>query len=219
MTWLAVPAVILLLILLLLNTNVKVNVSSDGDTTLRVGFGAVMVKLGQKKRRKISLGSFTQKKYLKKLEALRKKRASRTASAEADGDNKPKEKKPLGDTLELVRDILTAAEKYTGRINADIKRLSVTVGGRDAAAAAVTYGAAHSAVSCILELLDSKTKLKIRDAEKLSVRIDYLSEKTLVISIDLTVKIKLIDALRALIELLSVKLKHDGKVQRADTKR
>lgn len=205
MTVLIVLGVILCLIFLLLMTCVKVNVISREDITIRVGAGPFLIKVFPKKEKKIRLKDFSKEKYLKLLEE--EKKAPDTPEEKKE---KKKEKGSIPRTISLVRRILERLDVYTGRIYTKVSHLDVAVGGDDAASAAIAYGAVSQSVSYLIELLDQKTRLRIPNPEKLSVRVDYLADGTK-FSLDLTIKIRIIDALRTAVEILMIKMKHDGE--------
>lgn len=207
MTVLIVLAVILCLVILLLMTGVKINVISKGDTLVRVGAGPLMIKVYPSKEKKIKLRSFTQEKYLKLMK--------KEEPEEVPEEKPAKEKKPKGSiarTIGLVKKILDRLDTYTGRIYTKISYLKVVVGGKDAAGTAVTYGVVSQSVSYLIELLDCKTKLKTPNAEKLSVVCDYTADGV-TFGLDLTIKIRIIDALKTAVDVLMIKFKHDSEAQ------
>jgi len=213
---LTIVGVILLLIFLLLMTSVKIRVISDGDITLKVGAGLFMIKLLPKKQKKIKLRRFTHKKYLAMIEAERTAKQAKDAEKQAKKDAKKSssesesKKGSISNTVSLVVKILNRLDVYTGRIRTKITSLDVTVGGDDAASAAVTYGIVSQSVTYLIELLDCKTRLKLPTPEKLSVKCDY-TEKSISFSLDLIVKLRILDALRTGIDILLIKLKHDSE--------
>ena len=165
MTVLAILVVIALLIFLLLMTNLKIRVASDGDITLKAGAGPVMLKLLPKRQKKVKLRRFTHKKYLALVEAEKKALQDKNTEQEAEkSEKKEKDKKEsIANTVSLITQILERLGVYAGRLRTNIKSLDITVGGDDAASAAVTYGVISQSVTYLLELLDCKTKLKIPD--------------------------------------------------------
>ena len=216
MTALTVIGVIVLLVFLLLMTSAKVRVISDGDITLKVGAGPLMLKILPKKEKKLKLRKFSHKKYLALIEAEKAAKISREAEKQAKKEekkSKPNEKREKGsivNTISLVVKILERLDVYTGRLRTVVTRLDVTVGGADAASAAVTYGIVSQSVSYLIELLDCKTKLKLKDTDSLAVKCDYTGEGIGFI-FDLTVKLRILDALRTGVDVLLIKLKHDSE--------
>ncbi len=202
--WALIIAAIVLLIVLLLLTPVKVNVLSAGNVSLKVGVGPIKINVLKKKKKKIKLKDFSQKKYLSKIDELKRQK------------NKPKvkekskngEKTPLSDTVDFILGILRRVDTYTGRLITRVKRLEVSVGGSDPAAAAVTYGVASQGVAYLLEVLDNKTTLKKRKSDIVSVNVDYLSSD-IKVNADVELSVKVIDAVKTVIEILMLKAKHE----------
>ena len=212
MTVLAILGVIALLIFLLLMTNLKIRVASDGDITLKAGAGPVMLKLMPKKQKKVKLRRFTHRKYLALVEAEKKGLQEKKAEQEAK-KSKQKEKgtkESIANTVSLIAQIIERLGVYAGRLRTKIKSLDVTVGGDDAASAAVTYGVISQSVSYLIEILDCNTKLNIPDPDRLSVKCDYTA-KEISINVDISVKLRVIDALRTAVDIMLLKMKNDSK--------
>ncbi len=211
MIFLYILGVLALLIFLLLMTSVKVHVKSDGDLTLRVGAGLIMLKLMPKKQKKIKLRDFSHKKYLKKMEELKKKKQAKQDKKEKP-EKKVKTKEEKKDSvtsiIDLVCEILGNLEKYTSRINAKLDRLYLSVGGKDPSEVAVKFGVLSASVGLLLELFDSKTKLKVKNPDNILVACDYFSDE-IKFFIDVTVKIRIFDAVKTGIEILVLWLKHN----------
>ena len=112
----------------------------------------------------------------------------------------------IREIVETAGHELILLEKYTSRINANLDSLYLSVGGKEPSEIAVKFGALSSAVGLLLELLDSKTKLKVKSPEKISVVCDYLSSD-IKFSIDVTVKIRILDVVKTGIEILVLMLK------------
>lgn len=203
-------AALTVLTLLLLMTNVKIHVRSDGDMTLRAGAGPIMIKLIPKKKKRIRLRDFSHKKYLKRMEELRtKKEKKKSKSKEPKKKLTPDEKRDtVTSVIELVLEILGRLEKYTSKLNSSLDQLYVSVGGKDPSEVAVKFGVISSAVGLLLELLDLKTRLKVKNPDNISVVCDYLSPDIKFV-LDVTVKIRILDALKTGIEILMLKIKHD----------
>ena len=217
MVALIIVATIIVLITILLLSHVKLIVRSDGDIDLRVKFGFLSFKLNSpKKKKKIKLSDFTQKKYLQKLRLLEEeKKKEKTADAtkkdkKEKKQKKQKDKNALSDTVEFILEIIEKAETYTGRLVTEVRHLTLIVGGKDPAAIAVTYGVLAQTAAYLLEILDLRTKLKKPAENAVNITCDYLSEKT-VFDVDISVKIRIIDALITAVDILMIKLRHDSK--------
>lgn len=214
MVALYIVSILIIVIALLLMTKVKLRLLSDGDLCLKVGVGPFMVTLLPSKQKKIKLRDFTHKKYLKKLQLLRQEKERLAAEAEAKKLKKQAEKESgenkLSGLTDFIMTLLSKYEKYTGRLNTEVKRLDVTVGGKDAAAAAISYAVYSQAVAYILEILESKTKMKPLKEGRVNVVCDWFSDKTDV-SADVVVKIKVWDAIVSAVEILMLKIQHSNK--------
>ena len=214
MVALYIVSILIIVIALLLMTKVKLRLLSDGDLRLKVGVGPFMVTLLPSKQKKIKLRDFTHKKYLKKLQLLRQEKERLAAEAEAKKLKKQAEKESgenkLSGLTDFIMTLLSKYEKYTGRLNTEVKRLDVTVGGKDAAAAAISYAVYSQAVAYILAILESKTKMKSPKDGRVNVVCDWFSDKTDV-SADVVVKIKVWDAIVSAVEILMLKIQHSNK--------
>jgi len=222
MVLLYILVIIAALIFLLLMTKAKVRIKSDGDIDLRVGAGPVMVKIYPKKEKKLRLRDFTHKKFLKKMAALEAKKAKKKTKPAKEKKKQSFEEKrdTVTSTVELVLEILSRVEKYTSKLNAKLDRLYLSVGGKDPADVAVKYGTLSSAAGLLLELLDTKTTLKVKDPSNISVVCDYFSSD-IKFALDVTLKIRILDALKTGVEILMLKLKHDSdrKINFTNTER
>ncbi|MCQ2456944.1 MAG: hypothetical protein MJ096_06275 [Clostridia bacterium] len=205
MTALIIIAAVFGLIALLLLSMIRLHLVSDGDlkVTAGVGFISFPVYPSKEKKKKKSL---SQKKYLK----LMKEEPEKPEEKEKEKKKDKKEKGGLRETIGFVREIIGRLGEFSRRLHTEIRSLNVSVGGKDAAAAAVTYGAVTQGVSYLIELLDCNTKLKIPDPEKTSVRCDFTSEK-FGLDADLMLKIRVFSALKTVIQILIIKMKRDGK--------
>ena len=213
MTVLYVLLFLILAVALLLMTKVKINLLSDGELSLKAGVGPVMFSLVPGKQKKVRLRDFTHKKYLKKLQKLKIENEKTAAAAEAKKQRKQAEKESgenkLSGLTDFILELLSRYEKYTGRLHTEVKKLHVTVGGRDASVAAITYGVYSQAVAYILALLEAKTKMKPVKRGKVNVVCDWFSDKTDV-SADVVIKIKIWDALVSAAEILMLKVQHSN---------
>lgn len=199
------------LIFLLLMTKAKVHIKSDGDVVFKVGAGPVMVKVFPKKEKKLRLRDFTHKKFLKKMSALEQKKGKKKKKSKSEKKKQSFDEKrdSITSTVDLVLEILGRVEKYTSKLSAKLDRLYLSVGGKDPADVAVKFGVLSSATGLLLELLDTKTTLKVKDPRNISVVCDYFSSD-IKFALDVTLKIRILDALKSGVEILMLKLKHDS---------
>ena len=193
------------LVALLLLSTIKVHLISDGDLKVKAGIGFISFTVypakEKKKKKKLS-----QKEYL----ILMKKESEEPAGPK---EEKKKEKGALGETVGFIREIFGRLGEFSRRLHTEIRRLHVSVGGKDAAAAAVTYGAVIQGVTYLIELLDCNTKLKIPDPEKTSVVCDFTSEG-IKYGIDIMLKTRVFSALKTAVQILIMKIKRDENKER-----
>ncbi len=154
---------VLALLVLLLLANVKISLSIGKKFNWRLTVGGI----------KITPSLFAKKKKKKKK---KKKEPARDKVTKAE--KKPKKKT---DT-ELIMKLLSALSRELPRaFRINLKKLSITVGKEDAAAAALEYGALYASLSGALALLDGYRGLfygfRTR-REKIRLDIDYTSTKT-----------------------------------------
>lgn len=207
---------IVLFFALLLSLHLKVYLALDDTFYLRAGLGPVLLTLAPKKKKPIRLSDFTYEKHQKRLakEALRQEKKSAKKAAR---DAKKKEAKSLAEQanqaaaeteeaksprklstiLELIQFVLEEWPKFCSYVKTDVRRLHVTVGGKDADQTARTYGTISALTSLLVELLYHKTDMRKPKAGAVDVRADFLAEKT-VFRLDLRFRLRLFSLVRVL---------------------
>lgn len=201
MTALIIVAAVLLLLALLLFAEGSITLKYDGELTVTANALFVKLRLLPKKEKKVRLRDFSLSKYEKMLEkdraAAEKKQAKKAEKdekkkqkkAEKAAENKPK--KTISETVDGIKDYAVLVgdvlKTFFGHLRIDVCRAVVTVGGKDASSAAVTYGIVSQSVAYLMELLASVTHFKRKYNEKIDVRADFLSDK---ISADLEVRFR-----------------------------
>lgn len=188
---------IVLFFALLLSLHLKVYLVLDDKLHLRAGLGPVMFTLAPKKKKTVRLSDFTYEKHQKRLakEALRQEKKSAKKAAR---DAKKKEAQSLTEQaknaaaeteeeksslklsaiLELIQFVLEEWPKFCSYVKTDVRRLHVTVGGKDADQTARTYGKIAALTSLLVELLYHKTDMRKPKPGAVDVRADFLAEKT-----------------------------------------
>ena len=112
-----------------------------------------------------------QKKAAKRAKRGKKKPPKPTQAAPA------KEKRTLQENLALVRGIVAALFRKTGKhLRLKAARIHLRVATGDAATTALAYGATSASLSFLLAALDRVTKLRAKPGDVLLVA-DYLSER------------------------------------------
>ncbi len=209
MTFLIILGAVVLFFVLLVSLPLKLELVMLETLTVRAGVGPVMLTLTPKKERKVNPADFSYKKHQKRLEKERKrllkkaekkrrkneKKSAKNAEAERikkdtekAGEELKKKKFPLGFILALAKFAVRELDRFIGYFRIEIVSLHVTAGGKDAAAIGKTYGILAQSVPLLIELLDHKTRLKRIKKNAVSVRADFLLEKT---KVDAHLRLKL----------------------------
>lgn len=198
---------IILLFALLFSLNLKFYIRLEDELTIHAGVGPVILKLAPKKEKEIDLADFTYEKHMKRLEKERKAAQKKAAKKSAKDEKKRRQKalteeaqkaassaeqaedeNKLAPILDIISFALGEIPRFFSYFHADIRLLDITVGGADADVIARKYGKVSALVSLLIELLDSKTKLKKIKSGAVQVRADFLREK---ITYKLHIRIKL----------------------------
>ena len=199
MTALYVIGGIVFFIVLLCLLPVGVRIRYDGAFGLCVTVGPVKKQILPKKKKKIKLSDYSEKKLERQRKKLAKK-ASKKKKKPQSGVGKPAEKKDSVlmarlksiDTApdmiaELYGMLCILVEKFAKRLHIKVFRLFAVIGSDNAAKTAILYGGACSAAGMICTLLNQHADLKkVKDG--INVTPDFLSEKTTV-DADVSVKI------------------------------
>lgn len=199
---------IILFIALLLSFNLKFYIKLEDEVTIHAGLGPIVLQLAPKKPQKpVDLSDFTYEKHQKRLakerRAAEKKAAKKSAKDEkkrrqkaleeksqqtADAVNEAADENKLASIIELLSFIFEELPKFFSYFHTEIRMLDITVGGKNADSIARNYGKISALVSLLIELLDSKTRLKKMKPDSVQVRADFISEK---IKYRLHIRIKL----------------------------
>lgn len=234
MVFLRIVIVLAVLIIILLSLNLKLYLKiSDTATVVRAGIGPIVLKLIPQRKKKIKLKDYTYKSFHKRLEKEKKKAEKKKnkknkkklaaekkknselkqKAAEVSDSSKSGEEK-LFSVSSIIELVTTEFPKLSSRLHINIKKLSVTVGGDDAANIAITYGRLEAVIGAMLALLDENTTLKPLNDGAVSVQADFLSPKTKT-ELDISVKISVLSILKtafaALVWLIKSKSSSQGK--------
>lgn len=208
MTAILVILCIVLFFALIFSLRIKLFIRLTDSLIVRAGLGPVIFTLVPQKKKKIKISDFTYKKHQKRI-ALDKKKTLKKISKQAARDAKKKKNHALAEkideaqaaeesgspskltaVIEIIKFVFEEFPKLASYIKTEINMLDITVGGKDAAATAKNYGIICTLTSCLIELLDNKTSLKQIKQETVSVKADFLAEKT-VIRLDIGLKLSL----------------------------
>lgn len=185
MTAICIVLSVLLLLFLIALLPVSLTLKYRDEVALTASVWAIRFQLYPKKKKKVKISDYTLKKEKKRKKKALKKRLKaekklqnakkRTAKKTTI---KPKEKKSLLESLELIYELLTA---FIGGIIKHVKiktsKIRLTVASDDAAKTAMLYAAANNAVLLIVTFLDSCKKVKKLHSSDISVNAGFLEEK------------------------------------------
>lgn len=205
---LTVIGAILLFLALLLALRIRIIITYRDEVRLFVRILCFQFRLYPRKkkvkwRRYSKKGrSRTEKKRLKKLEKHKSKHPA-----------KPAQKQPLGERITVIRALLAAVFRKTGKhLRLHAVRLHVRVATGDAASTAVLYGAVAQSLGYLFALLDRITRVKAT-TESVNVVADYLSSKPSA-DVKLVLSIRVFGAIALLLAAVSTYMR-SKKAQKA----
>ncbi len=209
---------------------VRIRVENELSAVLRILF--FNFKLFPKKEKKMKLKSFRIKNFRKmrineekKLIAKQKKKAAKAqkkTEKEKEAEKETaKESRSLRENIEFVLELVKyvlvrALSKFGKYLRIEIRQIDITVAGEDPAKTAITFGTVVQAVSYIKELADQTLNMRYPRGreEYISVRVDYLSNKPIVM-LDISFGIRIWQIIAVGITALKGYIfdvgKHDGK--------
>ena len=177
--------------------HLKVFIELEDKLKLRVGYGPVIITLSPKKKKKVKLSDFTYKKHQKRLEKERTKALKKSAKQAEKAEKKRKAKllkeeaeaaanateeaaegNKLGSILELIKFVLAELPVFASYIKTDIRKLHITVGGKDADKIARSYGTVSALTANLVELLKNKTAMRKIKPGAVNAVADFVSTKT-----------------------------------------
>lgn len=203
MTALIIIAAVLCVLLILLYSRVYVtvgyNTEQDAEPTISISYLFFKFGILPKKKKKIKLRDYSYKKFKrseekrrteKEKEAIKKKKASKkskkTATKTASSNSAEKEasqkqgqqKKNVVSVLWDIKDLIfDTLKRFPSKLRLDISRLKLSIGGKDAATTAITYGVVTEAVGAILAVLDTFIKVKRNYKKEVELLPDFTSGK------------------------------------------
>lgn len=188
MLWYIIAGILLFLLLLLfIPLSLTVSLSEDGVLGLCGRVLGISVYRSPKKERPFDPRRYTKRAIRRRERAeqrkLRRKqrRAARKKKPRKQAE-KPDAKKSkdmsLSDTISLVGDIAsTVLHRSLKHARVSVDRLAITVATPDAAQTAILYGGVCAALAALTEVLNNFSHLRIRDAARYGVAVDYTSER------------------------------------------
>lgn len=187
---------IILFFVIILLLPVKFDISYEDFTSFFVRILFFKIRILPKKEEKIRLRRFSQKNYRKMCRELDEKAEKKNKKKESKKSEKKEKKDDIHTVLEELKSVLLkSVSSLTKHTSASKLLIDVTVGSDNAAKSAIIYGAVAQFTAYCLELLRSKTDLKIKN-ESVSVRTDFASDVTL-IHIHFIIKVRLMFLIHA----------------------
>ena len=130
-------------------------------------------------------------------------------------EDTPKEKKPIGETVGLITDIVKAfCSKFFGHVRVKLTRFIIRVATDDPAKTAISYGVVVQAVSYLVEILRRNTDYKPGKSGALDVSADFTILKSRA-DIDITLSVSLWGVIRSGLHAAFAYLKrqNDNKIK------
>ncbi len=116
---------------------------------------------------------------------------SEKPNTSAEKDEPKKKKSVISFIWEIKHLLLKMVTKFPSKLRLDVTRLKLRVGGKDAATAAITYGAVTEAVGALLVVLESFIKVKRGVENDIEIVPDFLSGK---IDADILIRVSIAPA-------------------------
>lgn len=193
---------ILLLIIALFSLKSSVVLTYKNDVELKLSVLGIKFDLYPKKQKKIK----------KRKKLLKGKKAKK--SAEANSGEK-KEKGSLLDSLDLIKELLSVLlKKANKRIKLKASKIIINVATGDAAKTALLFTAVNNTLALIIKYLEEADKLTALKKSQISVKCDFISEKSSAdIEILFTLRVWHVAEILLATALKYVTLKNDTKNQ------
>ena len=173
MTILIILGIILLIILALLFLRIKIDIILKDEILIRLNILGIKIQLYPKNEKKVSPKKF------KKGYPPKKEKGSEKGHDDSEKPQKDDEKIPLNEKIStlisLIKLFFSNLFKY---LRLDVSKIIVTVGGKDAAACAISYGVISQSIAYLLEFLDNHMKIHKKRRGKINVLCDFTAEDT-----------------------------------------
>lgn len=191
MTALIIICAILLFLLLIMLLRIKITICMHGeDSVVKLKIlGITWLKLPkkEKKKKKIRLRDYSYSAILKKKKKEQKRLEKEKRKAEKEFLKKAKkendksngEELSLGEKISLITSVVKVLlKKIFKYLRVDVTLIDITVATGDAAKTAIAYSAVSQAVALLLNLLDSIKNVRTNRKTYISVKPDFVSEKS-----------------------------------------
>lgn len=119
------------------------------------------------------------KKPKKQKKKRKKKQASKApAPSEKKADESKKDDGVVSKLWAMREILLHTIAKFLGKLHFKLVKLNIVVAGPDATATALLYGATTQGVAYLIEVLDTISNVDITKRSEISVRSDFISQKS-----------------------------------------
>ncbi len=157
------------LISLVLVTRATINIVYEDQLKIYLKVLFLKFRLYPEKKRK-----FRAKSYDKKLKKIANHKDVRLIDS-----SKVQDKSNIVDNIKTIYEILKVIFKsFSQYLHVTLAKIYIKIATPDAAQTAILYGAASASLACIVELLDSYTKLHKIKERSVYIEPDFLSEKS-----------------------------------------
>ncbi|MBQ8837098.1 MAG: DUF2953 domain-containing protein [Clostridia bacterium] len=170
---LVIIGIMLLLIAALLFLRIKFDIILKDEILIRLNVLGIKLQLYPAKEKKVSSKKF-KKGYPSEKD---KKDEEKSKNKKERSDDSPKN--PLTEKINVLTSLLKSFfAKLFKHLRLDVSKILVTVGGKDAAVCAISYGVISQSVAYLLEFLDSNLKIHKKRRGEINVLCDFTSEET-----------------------------------------
>ncbi len=177
----------------------RLRIRLEEQFTLLAGIGPIVLFRIPKVPKPVDLRDFTYEKHRKRLEKERAARLKKKQKKQQSDEKKQLKKNLAADKaqkvqktaeeagrkenklegiLSLVSCVLDGLPGLFGGFKCRIYHLDITVGGKEAADTAKSFGIFSQSLAYLLEFLDNKTRFVRPKEETIAIRADFLSAKT-----------------------------------------
>lgn len=219
-TWILAGILLFLLLLCSIPISIRFRLGALLQIDVRI-CGIRILTLPPPVTTSVDLRKFTYKRHRRRLRKEARKREKRRLAEEAKSKKEQTKSKArkmprladahqkiaesddgLREMLPFLLAALDTIPKFFGRMECVIRKLHVTVGGDDAAQAAIRFGVLSQSAAYLLEILDCRTRLQPLADDALRVCVDYTAPRT-AYDVDFTLTIRPVSILHTGVDMLT----------------
>ncbi len=148
---------------------IHLDIECNDDITANLRILCIKFALYPKNKRRANLGKFKK--------GYPKENAKKASPSDKKTKNKSSDGSALGEKIDTVITLVKILfSRFFRHLRLDVSKILITVGGSDAAKAAITYGVISQSVAYLLEFLDSRLKISKKRKGQINVFCDFTSE-------------------------------------------